>query len=205
MTITQNAKPTSYRHLTEAAADFAEAQERLTSNVHNARRCGNSWAEIGRALGMSKQAAQQKYGKTAPKPDAEVVATTAEFWTQAPALDTPAGAAVAAVEESGDPYTTKMDMLNALGPSTTTRKFFELALKAGLEPKVDFNAEANQLSVTVDGPGPHRGWLLMSQFPGTGSQHRHFYSYASMMASPGKRSTSYEATRQLREWAGKVS
>jgi hypothetical protein len=65
MELTPTAKPTSMRYLKEAAADLAEAEERLTSNVRNARRCGNSWEEIGKALGLSKQTAFNRYNKTA--------------------------------------------------------------------------------------------------------------------------------------------
>lgn len=69
MDLKPEAKPNSMRYLREAAADYTEAEERLASNVRNARRCGNSWEEIGQALGVSKQTAYNRYGKrTAPEP-----------------------------------------------------------------------------------------------------------------------------------------
>lgn len=36
--------------------------------VAERRAKGDSWSEIGRSLGISKQAAQQRFGKKAPKP-----------------------------------------------------------------------------------------------------------------------------------------
>lgn len=59
---------------------IAEALERLTRGaVEEARQMGLSWSEIGEALGISKQAAHQKYahtiretGKTATMSHAEL-------------------------------------------------------------------------------------------------------------------------------------
>lgn len=60
-TLTESAKPNSLRWLDQAAQDLTEIQATVRSRVVNARRCGASWAEIGKALGMTKQAAQQRY------------------------------------------------------------------------------------------------------------------------------------------------
>ena len=49
-----------------AIATLAEHREQvddeLAEAVHAARRCQRSWSEIGAMLGVSKQAAQRKYG-----------------------------------------------------------------------------------------------------------------------------------------------
>jgi hypothetical protein len=49
-----------------AIAELAEQRERvdneLTNAVHSARAAHRSWSEIGAMLGVSKQAAQRKYG-----------------------------------------------------------------------------------------------------------------------------------------------
>lgn len=39
------------------------AEAEIKHTVSFARQCGYSWAQIGAALGVSKQAAQQRYGK----------------------------------------------------------------------------------------------------------------------------------------------
>lgn len=41
----------------------AEYEGELLSLVMDARDAGESWASIGRALGITKQAAQQRYGR----------------------------------------------------------------------------------------------------------------------------------------------
>lgn len=71
MQLTPNAKPTSMRLLQQAAADLKEAQAHLENNIKNARRCGNSWEEIGKALRLSKQTTFNRY-KTLGKPGNEV-------------------------------------------------------------------------------------------------------------------------------------
>lgn len=50
------------RAIAELAAQRNEVEHDLISAVRAARRNGRSWAEIGAMLGVSKQAAQQKYG-----------------------------------------------------------------------------------------------------------------------------------------------
>lgn len=69
MELTPTAKPTSLRLLAQAVADVAEAQADLESKVANARRCGASWADVAALLGITRQAAQQKYGKTTTAAD----------------------------------------------------------------------------------------------------------------------------------------
>jgi hypothetical protein len=49
-------------HLNVAAADLAKA---TADAVYQARHELMTWTQIGMALGMSKQAAQQKYGREA--------------------------------------------------------------------------------------------------------------------------------------------
>jgi hypothetical protein len=52
-----------------AIAELAEQRERvdneLTDAVRSARAANRSWSEIGAMLGVSKQAAQRKYGEKA--------------------------------------------------------------------------------------------------------------------------------------------
>lgn len=51
------------RAITAAVDAIAEDEARLTEAVTTARRKGRSWGMIARALGVSKQAAQQRYGE----------------------------------------------------------------------------------------------------------------------------------------------
>ena len=44
-------------------AVVAKATELLIKDVIYARKIGRSWGEIGQALGVSRQAAQQRYGR----------------------------------------------------------------------------------------------------------------------------------------------
>ncbi len=49
----------------EAAADrIRAAEEQLAAAVASARRLGHSWSELGAALGVTRQAAQQRFGGT---------------------------------------------------------------------------------------------------------------------------------------------
>ena len=49
----------------EAAADrIRAAEEQLAAAVASARRLGHSWSELGAALGVTRQAAQQRFGST---------------------------------------------------------------------------------------------------------------------------------------------
>src|SRR4051794_3574546 len=47
----------------ECAAALGIASERLTAAVHAARAAGASWPEIGRAVGISRQAAAERWGE----------------------------------------------------------------------------------------------------------------------------------------------
>ncbi len=51
------------RAITSAVDAVALDQSRLSQAVATARRNGRSWAMIARALGVTKQAAQQRYGE----------------------------------------------------------------------------------------------------------------------------------------------
>jgi hypothetical protein len=53
------------RSIAELAEQRNEVDEDLTQAVCSARRAKRSWSEIGAMLGVSKQAAQQKYAKVA--------------------------------------------------------------------------------------------------------------------------------------------
>jgi hypothetical protein len=52
--------------LMAAAAGLAAAEERLARALAGARGAGASWAQVGDALGISRQAAQQRFGANAP-------------------------------------------------------------------------------------------------------------------------------------------
>lgn len=53
------------RHLGELAERRASLERELREAVLAARRSDRSWSEIGTMLGVSKQAAQRKYGPAA--------------------------------------------------------------------------------------------------------------------------------------------
>jgi len=54
---------TVLRHLGELAEQRATIESELREAVLAARRSDRSWSEIGAMLGVSKQAAQRKYGR----------------------------------------------------------------------------------------------------------------------------------------------
>lgn len=66
-------KATTLRWTRDAKREMDSAQAEILTCVSHARRAGASWAEIGDALGMSKQAAQQKFGKLTPAPEQPTV------------------------------------------------------------------------------------------------------------------------------------
>lgn len=51
-----------FRAIRAAAKDLERAQSELRDAVDQARANGDSWTIIGTALGISKQAAQQRFG-----------------------------------------------------------------------------------------------------------------------------------------------
>ena len=55
-----------FRAIIAANAAVADAEERLRAAVREARAAGDSWTLIGAALGVSKQAAQQRFSSTLP-------------------------------------------------------------------------------------------------------------------------------------------
>lgn len=54
---------TAIDELTLQGAVVAKASELLVKDVIYVRKLGHSWAVIGDALGVSRQAAQQRYGR----------------------------------------------------------------------------------------------------------------------------------------------
>ncbi|MEH3157000.1 MAG: hypothetical protein PGN29_17330 [Gordonia paraffinivorans] len=61
-------RPMSGVAASDALQESLDAARRET--VARARAAGHTWAEIGTMLHMSRQAAQQRFGKTSPSPDA---------------------------------------------------------------------------------------------------------------------------------------
>ena len=53
------------RQLAKLAEQREALDDEVTDAVHAARRANRSWSEIGTMLGVSKQAAQRKYGRHA--------------------------------------------------------------------------------------------------------------------------------------------
>ena len=56
----------SLRHIAELAQQRDQVDAELTESVRAARAAHRSWSEIGAMLGVSKQAAQRKYGTKTP-------------------------------------------------------------------------------------------------------------------------------------------
>ena len=54
------------RHIAELAHQRDQVDSELAESVRAARAAHRSWSEIGAMLGVSKQAAQRKYGTKAP-------------------------------------------------------------------------------------------------------------------------------------------
>jgi hypothetical protein len=54
--------PADLRAVAAAVRDVAEAETRLANAVQAARANGRSWGRIGLALGVTKQAARQRFG-----------------------------------------------------------------------------------------------------------------------------------------------
>ncbi len=53
--------------LMAADAELAGAEERVVRALQNARGAGASWAQVGDALGISRQAAQQRFAGKGPR------------------------------------------------------------------------------------------------------------------------------------------
>lgn len=53
--------------LMAAAAELARTEDRVVQALHDARAAGASWAQVGDALGISRQAAQQRFAGTRPR------------------------------------------------------------------------------------------------------------------------------------------
>lgn len=59
--------PADLRAIAIAVGDIAAGEKRLADTVQAARENGRSWGRIAMALGVSKQAARQRFGReTAP-------------------------------------------------------------------------------------------------------------------------------------------
>lgn len=56
----------SLRHIAELAQQRDQVDSELAESVRAARAAHRSWSEIGTMLGVSKQAAQRKYGTKTP-------------------------------------------------------------------------------------------------------------------------------------------
>lgn len=56
---------TDLRHIAQAVAEIAAGQERLREAVSAARAAGRSWGRISMVLGVSKQAARERFNERA--------------------------------------------------------------------------------------------------------------------------------------------
>lgn len=62
----RSADTDALRHLAELAQRRDDVEAELAKTVRAARASHRSWSEIGAMLGVSKQAAQRKYGTKTP-------------------------------------------------------------------------------------------------------------------------------------------
>ncbi len=62
----RSADTDALRHIAELAQQREDVDAELAKTVRAARAAGRSWSEIGAMLGVSKQAAQRKYGTKTP-------------------------------------------------------------------------------------------------------------------------------------------
>lgn len=62
----RSADTDSLRHIAQLAQQRDDVDAELVQTVQAARAAHRSWSEIGAMLGVSKQAAQRKYGARAP-------------------------------------------------------------------------------------------------------------------------------------------
>lgn len=58
-----------FRRIIKARKGLDAAEQELRDAVAAARKAGDSWTVIGAALGTTKQAASQRFGKSVPSPD----------------------------------------------------------------------------------------------------------------------------------------
>lgn len=85
-TYTDLGNEADYMHwLKMAERERREAEEHIVKVVLGARAQGASWAKIGNELGISKQAAQKKYGQY------EAVRPNIKLFQEAPTVRTAAG------------------------------------------------------------------------------------------------------------------
>lgn len=63
----RRAEPEALEVIAELAALRDRTNRELAASVAKAREAGLSWSQIGAELGVSKQAAQQKYGTKSPE------------------------------------------------------------------------------------------------------------------------------------------
>jgi hypothetical protein len=64
---TPEADTSDLRQISEAAEAIGAAREALGAAVAAARAGGRSWGQIGMVLGVSKQAARERFGTPAPR------------------------------------------------------------------------------------------------------------------------------------------
>ncbi|MGY1709096.1 hypothetical protein ACI8AC_06250 [Geodermatophilus sp. SYSU D00758] len=60
---TQSRDTTHFRRILAASKAVSAAEEELRKAVADARQAGDSWAMVGAALGISRQAAQQRFSR----------------------------------------------------------------------------------------------------------------------------------------------
>jgi hypothetical protein len=161
--------------LTELAADLYEIQNALPNAVAGARTAGASWTEIGRALGISKQAAQQKYGD-AVRESRKARYAAAEIAGQLDALEP---------EPQHVPdYRPEAELLRF---TKATQRFVGLAEKRGLSYQIEIspsltNEPKHQITITVRDPKDefHQMYWIQtaSVFAWSSSRPSHALRYA---------------------------
>ncbi len=62
ITMGDEGEDTALTALSAASAELRQAEDDLTQAVVQARRAGASWATIGQAIGISRQAAHERWG-----------------------------------------------------------------------------------------------------------------------------------------------
>lgn len=190
-----NTETTALSLLIDAATELRTAQLQVEAYVYAARTSGASWSQIGGILGITKQAAQQKYGKIISTTPA--AAPAADFWTQADVSTPPAVTPSIFVEPATEhahkekDYREEKDLLRF---SKATQRFIGQAEKRGLSYEIKItepitDEPRHQLTVTVQDPQDEFHYLYWIQTHGvfnwTNPNPSHSLSYCTGTGAGG--------------------